>query len=422
MGTQAISPQMALATFQYLSTAIEPFQKKFITENILRRLIAQKIYYCSESNDCEELTFLTNTKEEDEENYLYRHGKAADYFILILEGKVKVIVGNENLTYESGPFTYFGVSALKPPALATKMLLGGNSLGNNSNSALNNLTNSLNQTSNSRPPSPESIPLIDNAAPLTSSSRPGSPEIMSLMRSPSGNSDMLFARTSSSSQLPQQPFDNNSFIPDFTVKPIENTLYMKIHRKVYLAAFRASLMDRKDEFLESDFALFKEEVDNIIYTRLANNKAIGNNNQAQQNKMKKTSTDVLKEKKFSIAGISHKYLPSESMNSSNLISSQMTKRRSSIIDKQYPPQSPKAVKKFTKHQSITSSSSNTQANLPSSNMNNIASISANNNNFNIVNNNLSNNSTTNIITNPQSAQLENVVVQDISKESKQIKY
>lgn len=39
-------------------------------------------------------------------------GKAADYFVLILEGRVEVIVGRENLTFESGPFTFFGTQAL----------------------------------------------------------------------------------------------------------------------------------------------------------------------------------------------------------------------------------------------------------------------------------------------------------------------
>jgi metal transporter CNNM len=39
-------------------------------------------------------------------------GKAVDYFVLILEGRVEVIVGKENMIFESGPFTYFGTQAL----------------------------------------------------------------------------------------------------------------------------------------------------------------------------------------------------------------------------------------------------------------------------------------------------------------------
>lgn len=35
-----------------------------------------------------------------------------DYFAIILEGHVEVTIGKEGLTFESGPFTYFGISAL----------------------------------------------------------------------------------------------------------------------------------------------------------------------------------------------------------------------------------------------------------------------------------------------------------------------
>ena len=40
-----ISPQMILATFQYLSSSCKPFTSDFITDTMLRRLIGQKIYF-----------------------------------------------------------------------------------------------------------------------------------------------------------------------------------------------------------------------------------------------------------------------------------------------------------------------------------------------------------------------------------------
>lgn len=43
---------------------------------------------------------------------IYLQSKPADYFVLILEGRVEVTVGRENLIFESGPFTYFGKQAL----------------------------------------------------------------------------------------------------------------------------------------------------------------------------------------------------------------------------------------------------------------------------------------------------------------------
>jgi len=43
-------------------------------------------------------------------------GKPAEYFILILEGRVEVTVGKEKLSYESGAFTTFGKDFLMQEA------------------------------------------------------------------------------------------------------------------------------------------------------------------------------------------------------------------------------------------------------------------------------------------------------------------
>ena len=462
IGTQAISPQMALATFQYLSTAIEPFQRKFITESILRRLIGQKIYYSAEMDQIEERTYLTtrsinscrsnhNNTNEDDSKLLYKNGEPADYFIMILEGKVKVIVGSEKLTYEAGAFTYFGVSALKPPELALRMLLGVNNTIGDSNTELNTITTTANNQINqiqqqvvlnmcNRPTTPENIPLIDNHPLQTTccTTRPSSPEFMPLIRSLSSNSE-LYAKTDFISQQQQQAsaynqlLETNSFIPDFTVKPIEKTLYMKIPRKVYLAAFRASLMDRKDEFLESDLALFKEEVDYIFYSDLANleneNKVIGNNQATTMLQNKNISSpDLVKDKK--LPEIMPKFIPQQQQKqrttsnitqisnthlSAQIIQNPSTnaiikQRRPSLINennnnsKQHL-KSPKSIRKFMKHQSENSSSNLSGTNLSANN--------ANNNSYNTVNNNN--------ITN--ASQLENVIVVDGgTKESKKTKF
>ena len=44
--------------------------------------------------------------------FLYQKGKPCDYFSLILQGRVEVTVGDENIVFEGGPFTVFGVKAL----------------------------------------------------------------------------------------------------------------------------------------------------------------------------------------------------------------------------------------------------------------------------------------------------------------------
>lgn len=44
--------------------------------------------------------------------YFNFQGKPADYFVLILEGRVQAEMGRENLVFESGPFTFFGTQSL----------------------------------------------------------------------------------------------------------------------------------------------------------------------------------------------------------------------------------------------------------------------------------------------------------------------
>lgn len=52
-------------------------------------------------------------KEKNNQSLLiYEQGKPADYFVLIVEGRVEVTVGQERLLFECGAFTYFGTQAL----------------------------------------------------------------------------------------------------------------------------------------------------------------------------------------------------------------------------------------------------------------------------------------------------------------------
>ncbi|XP_070140071.1 unextended protein isoform X2 [Drosophila kikkawai] len=98
-----ISPQLTLATFQYLSTAVDAFKKDVISEPILRRLLNQDVFH----------NIKTKGKSKDDQSlYIFTQGKHVDFFVLILEGRVEVTIGKEALMFESGPFTYFGTQAL----------------------------------------------------------------------------------------------------------------------------------------------------------------------------------------------------------------------------------------------------------------------------------------------------------------------
>jgi len=82
-------------------SAVAPFKTEFISESILQRLIKQNVIVCFR---------LTDPSASD--CFLYRSGKHCDYFIMILQGRVQVEFGKENMIFEGGPFVCFGVQAL----------------------------------------------------------------------------------------------------------------------------------------------------------------------------------------------------------------------------------------------------------------------------------------------------------------------
>ena len=49
---------------------------------------------------------------KDQNVFLYKKGTHTDVFILILQGRVEVTVGQENIVFEDGPFSVFGTKAL----------------------------------------------------------------------------------------------------------------------------------------------------------------------------------------------------------------------------------------------------------------------------------------------------------------------
>ncbi|OQV20801.1 Metal transporter CNNM2 [Hypsibius exemplaris] len=190
-----ITPQLQHAAFQFLSTTVEPFRDEMISEQILRRLIRHG-----------EVARLIRRKPTDVEPvYIYQAGKPADFFVLVLEGRVEVKIGYEGLIFESGPFTHFGVSA---------------------------------QTI----PSDELLQLRNAPFPALPSPRPSQAR--------------LNLERSSNSGL---------FVPDFTVYAISDVLFLRIKRSHYMAAVRATILERQgkadqDAIIEDTFG---EEMDRL---------------------------------------------------------------------------------------------------------------------------------------------------------------
>ncbi|XP_075885722.1 metal transporter CNNM4 isoform X2 [Nelusetta ayraudi] len=99
-----ISPQLMLAAHRFLATEVSLFSPFQITEKVLLRILRHP-------DVIQELKFNESDKRSPQ-HFLYQRGKPADYFVLILQGRVEVEAGNENMKFETGPFSYYGVMAL----------------------------------------------------------------------------------------------------------------------------------------------------------------------------------------------------------------------------------------------------------------------------------------------------------------------
>ncbi|XP_072489904.1 metal transporter CNNM4 isoform X2 [Notamacropus eugenii] len=102
-----ISPQLLLAAHRFLATELPLFGPSMISEKILLRLLKYP-------DVIQELKFDERHKLSAR-HYLYVRNKSADYFILILQGKVEVEAGKENMKFETGAFSYYGIMALTTP-------------------------------------------------------------------------------------------------------------------------------------------------------------------------------------------------------------------------------------------------------------------------------------------------------------------
>ncbi|XP_049883207.1 unextended protein-like [Pectinophora gossypiella] len=163
-----VSPQLVLATFQFLSASVDAFRPEVISETVLRRLLKQDVI--------QHIKLRGDEAKDDPKRYVFQEGKPVDYFVLILEGRVEVTVGRENLVFEAGPFTYFGVQALT-----------------------------------------QNVGLAESPAPSTLGS------LQNL------NMDSMLRHT---------------FVPDYSVRAIAELYYLTIKRSMYLAAKRATLMEK----------------------------------------------------------------------------------------------------------------------------------------------------------------------------------
>ncbi|KAM4037375.1 metal transporter CNNM4 isoform 1-T1 [Anomaloglossus baeobatrachus] len=196
-----ISPQLLLAAHRFLSTEVALFAPSLVSEKTLLRLLKYP-------DVVQELHFNEDEKKASE-HYLYQRNKMADYFILILQGKVEVEAGKENMKFESGAFSYYGVMAMSTPSASAPVR-----------------------------PSIKRGSLFSRLAELRSPSHMGS-----LNRSASLSHERSDSMSSTISGSNTQLSTQAQYTADFSVRALGDLQYVKITREQYQGALMSSRMD-----------------------------------------------------------------------------------------------------------------------------------------------------------------------------------
>lgn len=183
--TVVISPQMSLAAFQFLQT-LAAFSSESLAPSVLKRMLEQDVV--------RQIKIRSDGAAGDSSPPIYELGKVADFFCLILEGRVQATIGKEGLSFDSGPFSYYGVQAL----------------------------------ASSDPESGSGAAVVPTTAPRGS--------VLSL--------ESVIAR--------------GAFIAEYTVRAVTDVCFLKIRRAHYLAARRATLISQRSGSSAVDDLLIRE--------------------------------------------------------------------------------------------------------------------------------------------------------------------
>ncbi|XP_039658212.1 metal transporter CNNM4 isoform X1 [Perca fluviatilis] len=209
-----ISPQLLLAAHRFLATEVNLFSPSQISDKVLLRILRHP-------DVIQEIKFNDSDKRSPQ-HYIYQRGKPVDYFVLILQGRVEVEAGNENMKFETGPFSYYGVMALNAPTLVAAPRPRHSSFKRFSLF--------------SRWPefrSPSNVSGLNRTTSLSGADRTESLSI-------SGSNSQL------NSSIPLQ-----QYTPDFYVRALTDLQFVKVTRAQYQNGLMASLLDSTPQSPES---------------------------------------------------------------------------------------------------------------------------------------------------------------------------
>ncbi|ROL54062.1 Metal transporter CNNM4 [Anabarilius grahami] len=209
-----ISQQLMLAAHRFLATEVSIFSPLQIKDKVLLRILKHP-------DVIQEIKFNENDKRS-QQHYLYQRGKPVDFFILILQGRVEVEAGNENMKFEAGPFSYYGVMALTSPCLAVTPPLSPSVVSPRPRRLSLKRFSLFSRFPEFR--SPSHLSGLNRSASLSCTERVDSVSI-----------------SGSNSQLNNSPAAQ--YVPDFNVRALTDLQFVKVTRSQYQNGLLASKLD-----------------------------------------------------------------------------------------------------------------------------------------------------------------------------------
>uniref|UniRef100_A0A087YLR1 Metal transporter n=1 Tax=Poecilia formosa TaxID=48698 RepID=A0A087YLR1_POEFO len=199
-----ITPQLMLAAHRFLATEVNLFSPFQITERVLLRILRHP-------EVIQELKFNENDKRSPL-YFLYQKGKPIS--VCVDQGRVEVEAGNENMKFETGPFSYYGVMALSTPTRRLSL------------KRFSVFSRFPDRAVNSSPEfrSPSHAGHLNRSASLSCTERAHEGSSIG----------------GSNTQIPGTPFQ---YIPDFSVRALADLQYVKVTRAQYQNALLASRLD-----------------------------------------------------------------------------------------------------------------------------------------------------------------------------------
>ncbi|KAG9262950.1 metal transporter CNNM4-like [Astyanax mexicanus] len=218
-----ISPQLLLAAHRFLATEVSLFSPLQISDKVLLRILKHP-------DVIQEIKFNENDKRA-QQHYLYQRGKAVDYFILLLQGRVEVEAGNENMKFETGPFSYYGVMAFTAPSLAVTPPLSPSVVSPRPRRLSLKRFSLFSRFPEFR--SPSHLSGLNRSASLSCTERVDTLSV-------SGSTSQLNSATTL------------QYVPDFNVRALTDLQFVKVTRSQYQNGLLASKLDSTPQSPESN--------------------------------------------------------------------------------------------------------------------------------------------------------------------------